>query len=208
MEYKNDVFISFSHIDNQRISERFDGWITRFHKVLATFLSKHLGVEAKVWRDTGLVDGAVLENEIIAQLQQSAVMLSVISPRYLKSGMVAREMNEFCEHARRSGGLVVGSTQRLIPIVKTPVDGPLPPFMKDVWFRVSFRITLEDGVPDRVRRSLWGKVWPGFPQAGGSARLSSQGDDRSPARQWCWLCRKSRSSTSPNAATIASATGN
>ncbi len=145
MEYKNDVFISFSHIDNERISERFDGWITRFHKVLATFLSKHMGAEARIWRDTRLADGAVLQNEIINQLQQSAVMLSVISPRYLKSEWCTREMSEFCEYARRSGGLVVGSTQRLIPIVKTPVDGPLPPFMKDVWFREFF--TLEDGVP-------------------------------------------------------------
>ncbi|MCK1739166.1 toll/interleukin-1 receptor domain-containing protein [Bradyrhizobium sp. 138] len=145
MDFKNDVFISFSHIDNERISDRFDGWITRFHKVLARFLSKHLGADAKIWRDTRLADGHVLQDEIITQLQQSAVMLSVISPRYLKSEWCTREMHEFCEHARRSGGLAVGSTQRLVPIVKTPVDGPLPPIMKDVWVRDFF--TLEDGVP-------------------------------------------------------------
>lgn len=144
MDFKNDVFISFSHMDNERISERFDGWITRFHKKLATLLSTRLGSEVKIWRDPRLGDGQVLENEIITQLQQSAIMLSVISPRYLKSEWCTREMTAFCEHAQRSGGLVVGSQQRLIPIVKTPVEGPLPPIMKEVLFRDFF--SLEDGV--------------------------------------------------------------
>ncbi len=144
MDFKNDVFISFSHIDNERISERFDGWITRFHKKLATLLSTRLGSEVKIWRDTRLGDGQVLENEIITQLQQSAIMLSVVSPRYLNSEWCTREMTEFCKHAQRSGGLVIGSHQRLIPIVKTPVEGPLPPIMKQVLFREFF--SLEDGI--------------------------------------------------------------
>jgi hypothetical protein len=147
MNFEQNLFISFTHIDNQPLTEGDKGWITRFHATLKTLLSMRMGREAKIWRDDKLQGNDVFSDEIIEQLKRSAALVSIVSSRYLQSEWCTREARLFCENATQNGGLAVGSKSRVFKVIKTPVDTlePLPAPMKDVLGYEFF--TLKDGAP-------------------------------------------------------------
>jgi hypothetical protein len=120
--YKNHVFISYAHIDNISISEEQQGWISRFHKTFSVFLSQRLGTQAQIWRDQKLQGNDIFGNEIVDQFQETALFLSIISPRYIRSPWCKREIAEFCKHAESDGGLILNNKSRVFKVVKTPID--------------------------------------------------------------------------------------
>ena len=134
MNFEQNLFISYAHIDNEPLSSGEKGWITRFHATLKAILSMRLGREAKIWRDEKLRGNDVFSDEIVAHFRQSALLMSIVTPRYLNSDWCTREANEFCQSAERNGGLVIGNKSRVFKVIKTPVEeqGPLPPQMKDL----------------------------------------------------------------------------
>ena len=81
-----------------------------------------MGREAKIWRDEKLQGNDVFSSEIVAQFQQSAVLMSVLTPRYLNSEWCTREAREFCQAAKQTGGLSIGNKSRVFKVIKTPVD--------------------------------------------------------------------------------------
>lgn len=136
MNIEQTLFISYAHIDDQPLDPGQKGWITRFHGTLKAILSMRMGREVRIWRDDKLKGNDVFSSEIVAQFKQSAVLLSVLTPRYLNSEWCMREAHEFCEAAKQNGGLIVGNKSRVFKVIKTPVDNqeaaglPLP--MKDL----------------------------------------------------------------------------
>src|SRR5262249_5299362 len=148
MNFEQNLFISYAHIDDQPLTPGEKGWITRFHATLKKMLDMRLGRETKIWRDEKLQGNDVFSNEIVAQFNQSAVLASIVTPRYLHSEWCTREAREFCQSAERNGGLVVGNKSRVFKVIKTPVDAEeleaLPPHMKDLLGFEFF--TYEDGV--------------------------------------------------------------
>src|SRR6516162_456444 len=150
MNLEQNVFISYAHIDDQPLSPGEKGWITRFHATLKAILSMRLGRgEAKIWRDEKLQGNDVFSNEIVAQFRQSAVLISVVTPRYLNSEWCTREAHEFCQAAQQTGGLVIGNKSRVFKVIKTPVDNQeaesLPAHMKDL---IGFEFfAIKDGAP-------------------------------------------------------------
>jgi hypothetical protein len=86
-------------------------------------------------------------NEIVARFKQSAVLVSIVTSRYLNSEWCTREAREFCESARQTGGLLIGNKSRVFKVIKTPVDTqePLPAPMKDILGYEFF--TIKDVVP-------------------------------------------------------------
>src|SRR5262245_25271540 len=145
--FKKDLFISYAHIDNQPLTPEQKGWISRFHASLEALLSMRLGQAAKIWRDDKLQGNDVFADEIVDQFAQTAVLVCVLTPRYLNSEWCTREVREFCARAEQSGGLVVNSKARVFKVLKTPVDTQesLPAVVKDVLGYEFF--TLEDGTP-------------------------------------------------------------
>src|SRR5262245_30943824 len=149
MNVEQNVFISYAHIDDQPLTPGEKGWITRFHATLKAILSMRMGREAKIWRDEKLQGNDVFSDEIVAQFKKSAVLISVLTSRYLNSEWCTREAREFCESAQQTGGLVVGSKSRVFKVIKTPVESQesLPPHMKDLlgyeFFTVRDRVPLE-----------------------------------------------------------------
>lgn len=149
MNFEQNLFISYAHIDDEPLSPGEKGWITRFHMTLKTILSMRLGREAKIWRDEKLQGNDVFSDEIVAQFRQSAVLMSVVTPRYLNSEWCTREAREFCRTADQTGGLVIGNKSRVFKVIKTPVDDhdaeALPAHMKDL---IGFEFfTYKDGAP-------------------------------------------------------------
>ena len=81
----------------------YEGWISRLHRALKPLLNTRLGSEARIWRDSRLINGHILSKEVIDQLRQSAVMLSIVSPCYLRSDWCKLEVKEFRDHAENTG---------------------------------------------------------------------------------------------------------
>jgi hypothetical protein len=145
--YTNDLFISYAHIDNQPLTPEQKGWISRFHTTLGALLSMRLGQAAKIWRDDKLQGNDVFADEIVEQFARTAVLVSVLTPRYLSSDWCTKEVREFCKRAEQSGGIIVDNKARVFKVLKTPVDtqDSLPPLIKDMLGYDFF--TLEDGTP-------------------------------------------------------------
>ena len=93
-----------------------------------------MGDKAQIWRDEKLQGNDVFADEIVDQFAQTAVLVSVLTPRYLNSEWCTKEVAEFCKSVEQSGGMVVENKARIFKVLKTPVDTQesLPAVMKDV----------------------------------------------------------------------------
>ena len=132
-KFEKHLFISYAHIDNQPLNGEQDGWISQFHRSLETMLSMRMGRKAEIWRDLKLDGNDDFGAEILAQFPRTALLISVLTPRYVDSDWCTREVREFCKVAEQSGGVVIENKSRVIKVIKTPVEdeGPLMQAMKD-----------------------------------------------------------------------------
>ena len=112
--FTNDIFISFAHIDN------LDGWVEEFQNQLRNRLLQ-IGAEVSIWRDGKLRGTDVFSDEIFNQLQQSALLISIVSPSGIKSRWCEDERQAFERFAGLNGGLRFGNHLRAIKVVKTPL---------------------------------------------------------------------------------------
>ena len=127
MRFDSDVFISYAHLDNQELMEGHKGWVATFHRALEVRVSQMLGATTQIWRDPKLKGSDFFETTLLERLKGVAVLLSVISPRYLKSDWTRRELLEFWKNAEQSGGVLVKGKARVFKIVKTPVPPEAQP---------------------------------------------------------------------------------
>ena len=127
--YDPDLFISYAHIDDQPLSQEQLGWVTKFHQDLESMLRMRMGKDVEVWRDEKLQGNDIFGDEIVQQFSTTALFVSVLTPRYIESEWCTREIREFCQKAKTSGGLVVDNKTRVFKVIKMPVDSqePLPP---------------------------------------------------------------------------------
>jgi len=146
--FEKHLFISYAHRDNEPLTPEQQGWISRFHASLNVMLSMRLGRPAKIWRDQKLSGNDVFADEIVSQFPNTALLISVLTPRYVESDWCTREVDEFSKAVEHSGGLVVGNKSRVIKVIKTPVDneGSLPPVMKEL-LGYPFYVFDEDHAP-------------------------------------------------------------
>ena len=122
MDFDQHAFISYAHIDNKPLSAEQQGWVTRFHDTLGVLLSQQLGEDARIWRDQKLDGSDVFDDEIETQLARTAILVSILTPRYVKSEWCRREVDRFCAAAASHGGMRLGKRWRFLKVVKTPVD--------------------------------------------------------------------------------------
>jgi hypothetical protein len=112
--FANDIFISFAHVDN------FDGWVEEFQSQLRNRLLQ-IGADVTIWRDSKLRGTDIFSDEIFSQLQQSALLISIVSPTGIKSNWCEDERQAFERLAELNGGLRFGNHLRAIKVVKTPL---------------------------------------------------------------------------------------
>ncbi len=122
MDFEKDIFISYAHIDDQSLSESEKGWITEFHRALEIRLSQLLGEKPKIWRDSSLDGNHDYDKEIVSQFPKIAILISILSPRYVKSEWCLKEVEEFFKAADQNLGSLVNNKSRVFKIVKTPVN--------------------------------------------------------------------------------------
>jgi len=141
MNFDLDVFVSYAHLDDASLSEDRKGWVAKLHETLDRRLAQLLGKPARIWRDPKLHGNDVFEAEIVDRVKQAAVLVSIVSPRYVLSEWTTRELNEFCKAAAQHGGVQVHAKSRVFKVLKTPVPleqqcPPLPSLLGYEFFRV------------------------------------------------------------------------
>jgi TIR domain len=130
-EFEDDIFISYAHVDDEALTEEQQGWISNLHKILRRRLYQLLGEEPQIWLDENEVLGNdYFDTKIREQLSKIAILVSVVSPRYLKSDWCIRELKEFYELADKLGALRVGTKSRIFKVVKTPPEQDEPNELK------------------------------------------------------------------------------
>ena len=121
MLFKRDIFISYAHIDNMALKEGEKGWVANFHRALEVRLAQLLGEKPEIWRDQKLQGNDYFGDEIVEQFPKTAVMISILSPRYIKSEWCTKEVREFYEAASKGIGIRINNKSRIFKIIKTHV---------------------------------------------------------------------------------------
>lgn len=121
MQFPKDIFISYAHIDDESLVEGQRGWITEFHRALEIRLAQLLGRRPVIWRDPALQGNHIFDRQIVDQFEQVALMISILTPRYVKSEWCVREATEFYEACNRNLGFSINNQARIFKVIKTPV---------------------------------------------------------------------------------------
>jgi hypothetical protein len=116
---KDDIFISYAHIDNQPLAEGLRGWVEILHERLKIRLGQLLGEEASIWRDRKLQGNDVFADALVDKIANVAILVSVLSPRYVKSEWCLKELEEFCKSAKVNGGTEAGTKLPVFKVIKT-----------------------------------------------------------------------------------------
>jgi hypothetical protein len=149
VNFENHVFISYAHIDNACFSGVEKGWVDHLHERLEICLAQELGKPLKIWRDRKLGGNEVFNDTIVIALAKTAILLSIISPRYLQSSSCRQELDDFFREATSNGGLRLDDKHRVFKVVKTYV--PLeqhPPELRDL---LGYEFYQRDQASDRIR---------------------------------------------------------
>lgn len=122
--FERDIFISYCHADNENPLGL--GWIEVFHKLLLIRMRQILGArspeeEPSIWRDARLQGNDAFANVLGDELRKVALVVSIMSPSYVRSEWCAREISEFCQATRGRVGLTVANKTRIFKVLKTPV---------------------------------------------------------------------------------------
>ncbi len=121
MDFEGDAFISYAHLDDLELVEGRKGWVANFHRALEVRVAQLLGKQPHIWRDPKLSGNDLFAETLVDRLKRVAVLVSVVTPRYLKSEWTLRELTEFFKAAEAQGGLTVRDKARVFKVLKQPV---------------------------------------------------------------------------------------
>jgi hypothetical protein len=121
MNFEGDAFISYAHLDNVQLIEGSKGWVTNLHRALEVRVGQLLGKPPQIWRDPKLTGNDDFAETLMERLRRVAVLVSVVSPLYIKSEWARRELTEFWRAAEEQGGVRFRDKARIFKVLKTPV---------------------------------------------------------------------------------------
>ena len=152
------AFISYAHIDNQPIRDDDEGWVSDFHTSLQSLVSMKLGENVRIWRDNKLKGVDIFSDEIVQQFPKTALLISVITPRYINSEWCTKEIKEFYQCAAQNIGVKIKNKSRILKVVKTPVDfEKIPSEMEDSLGYEFFKLD-ENGRPKEFNKIFGGEA--------------------------------------------------
>ena len=149
MNFEKDAFISYAHMDDVELIEGRKGWVANLHRALAVRVGQLLGEPLQIWRDPKLQGNDLFAESLVEHLRTAAVLISVVSPRYVRSEWTKRELTEFWNAAEQQGGIRFHDKARIFKVLKTPVPLEMhPPKLQSLLGYEFFKIDAETG---RVR---------------------------------------------------------
>lgn len=118
--FDNDVFLSYAHIDNADDGSA-ERWVEAFGKQLSTLLLKRVGETVTVWWDPKLDRSQLFDDAIQKAVQSSAIVVSLVSPAYVKRDYCRQELEWF---AARGSLKTASAHSRVFPVLlyKLPFD--------------------------------------------------------------------------------------
>lgn len=129
--FENDVFISYAHDDDEPLMQGESGWVSEFHDTLEKLVKQISGERFRIWRDPKLQGNDYFSDTLVEALPKTAVLVSVVSPRYLKSEWCLKELDCFYRSAEASGGARLKDKSRIFKVVKTVVPREQQPIPLD-----------------------------------------------------------------------------
>ena len=146
MNFEGDAFISYAHLDNVELIEGGKGWVTNLHRALEVRVAQLLGKPSHIWRDPKLDGNDIFEDALVKRLRDVAALISVVSPRYVKSEWARRELAEFWKAAEEQGGVRFHDKARIFKVLKTPVPiETTPPELQSLLGYEFFRVDPDTG---------------------------------------------------------------
>ena len=105
MIFESDAFISYAHLDNVELIEGHKGWVSNLHRALEVRVAQLLGKQPQIWRDPKLQGNDFFAEALVDKLRRVAILVPVVSPRYVKSEWTRKELSAFCQAAEKQGGI-------------------------------------------------------------------------------------------------------
>ncbi|MBX9853864.1 MAG: DUF4062 domain-containing protein [Cytophagaceae bacterium] len=116
MQFEYDIFISYSKKDNLPLPQNTNkGWVSSFHKFLETRLTQILGEKPR------FLHYANEEKPVASELKKACVLISVVSPQYVRQSDSIEDIEVFYTEAEKNGTLKIGEKERIFKVVKFPV---------------------------------------------------------------------------------------
>ncbi|MCP4264462.1 MAG: toll/interleukin-1 receptor domain-containing protein [Candidatus Brocadiaceae bacterium] len=146
--YKNDIFISYAHVDNQPLPSVEEGWVTTFVKGLTTLLNQKLGRDDayKLWIDHELSRHVKITPQIMDTLRDTAVIIVILSPGYVESEWCQKEKDTFLKLIRER----VSSGSRVFIVEHDIVDESHRPEQFRELLGYRFWVKDREGKPPRL----------------------------------------------------------
>ena len=146
MNFEGDAFISYAHLDNVGLIEGSKGWVTNLHRALEVRLAQLLGKPPHIWRDPKLAGNDMFAETLVERLRRVAALISVVSPRYIKSEWTRKELSEFWKAAEQQGGVRFHEKARIFKVLKTPVPPEAhPPELQPLLGYEFFKVDPDSG---------------------------------------------------------------
>jgi TIR domain len=149
MKYDGDAFISYAHLDNVGLAEGHKGWVEGLQRALEIRVGQLLGKHTEIWWDPKLQGNDVFAETLVERLRRVAALISVVSPRYVRSEWGRRELVAFVQAAQEQGGLNIGDKSRLFKVLKTPV--PLEEHPPELQTLLGYEFFRTDPATGKVR---------------------------------------------------------
>ncbi len=161
--FTNDIFISYAHIDNQALTEEQRGWIDEFHHALELRLQELLGDKPKIWRDLKLQGNDIFSETLVEQFSNAAILVSVMTPRYVNSTWCLKELQEFIKSAEQNKGFVIGDKARVFKVLKTLVPrDKQPDAVRGMLGYEFYEIDKATGKPKEYRKDFGPQAFQSF----------------------------------------------
>jgi hypothetical protein len=117
----SDVLLNYAAIDDCPLAAGKPGWVSELHRKLAVRMEQLSGEKVHVTR---LAENAIapeMESELLQHLPHAKVMISVLSPPFIKCDLCRRAVERFWQGALETGGRYINEKPRLLKALKTAV---------------------------------------------------------------------------------------
>lgn len=117
----SDVVILATEVDDHPITPGADGWVTKFSEHMQVRLQQLSGQSLRVTKLTRLPEDDSGWSAMLPALEKLDAVVCIVSPAFLQNSRTHQFLEHFAAQTSSTGGMTVGSSSRLVKVVKTPV---------------------------------------------------------------------------------------
>lgn len=149
MFFERDIFISYAFLDNLSVKGGEYGWVEDFHKAMRVRLAHLMKEDPEIFCYTKKGDCDIFIHKIDEKLSKSAILILILSQKYIQSECCIRELKEFIKPAVSGIEKETCDKSRIIKILKTAVPyDAIPPEIKDI---LGYEFYIIDPSTDRIK---------------------------------------------------------